>query len=555
MEYVFYAHLLMKKIVLIYLLSLTCIVLSAEGSYKYWVQFSDKNDTSFQLNKPEKYLSTKSLNRRYKQDIAIDSTDLPIKQQYIDSILAKGVSLHSKSKWFNGITISVSDTLIINQIKTLPFVKKTEKTFVPNLMRSAKLDTQKFKFKSVNITNDGYGNAFEQINIHNGIWLHQAGFKGEGIEIAVLDAGFLSVNTNPVFAVLRNNNQILGTHDFVNPQADFYATNYHGEQVLSIMAAYDYDKYIGTAPDASYWLLRTEDADSEFPVEMDNMISAMEFADSVGVDIITASLGYYNFDDSTMNLRYNKLNGKTYRASIAMTLCARKGILPICSAGNQGNLSWHYINVPGDADSILTVGAVTSSLTHSNFSSYGPTVDGRIKPTVCALGSNTAIINEQGKTSTNNGTSLSTPIIAGLTACLWQAMPSLTNMELMELIKKHSSKNENPDNEIGYGIPDFYAAYTDAVGSGVVKSVLNSVDLVKVYPNPVIDTMFISLDASILGRNPELFIFSMNGKKLMKQKLYDINTTLFLSEFKTGSYNLTIKLGNLTIFRQNFIKQ
>lgn len=545
--------LMMKKIVTLLLLWLSCLLLSAQSSYKYWVQFTDKNDTTYKLSKPHEFLTSKAILRRSKQKLAIDSTDLPIKKAYIDSVLAKGVNLHTSSKWFNGITISVTDTTLMSTIRQLPFVRKTEKTFVPNLNRSAKLDSKKLNTRSVAVSNNGYGNAFAQINMHNGEWLHQAGFKGEGMQIAVLDAGFLNINTNPAMATARNNGQILGTHDFVNPQSDIYSENFHGAQVLSIMAANDYDKYIGTAPDASYLLVRTEDAGSEFPVEMDNMIAGMEYADSMGVDIITASLGYFNFDDSTMNLDYNKLNGNTYRVSRGLTLCARKGMLVVSSAGNQGNLPWHYIIAPTDADSILTVGSVTSALKHSAFSSWGPTADGRTKPSVCALGSNTAVVTELGAISTGNGTSLATPIIAGLAACLWQALPSLSNMEIIELIKKHGSKFGSPDNELGYGIPDFYAAYVDAVGT--TKSLLNSVDLVQAYPNPVHDSMTVDIDPSIMGRNPELIIYNMNGKKVLKHKLYDTSTLFSLSDLTQGNYSLVIKLGNLTIFRQNFIKQ
>lgn len=543
----------MKKIAILIFVWHFGLLLSGQSSYKYWIQFSNKNDTSFTLSNPSKYLSSKALNRRTKQQIAIDSTDLPVKQTYIDSVLSYGVKLHTSSKWFNGITVIVPDTQIMASIRALSFVKKTEKTFVPNLTRSAKLDSKRLSSRKATITNSGYGNAFAQINMHNGEWLHQAGFKGEGMQIAVLDAGFLNVNSNPTFAFARNSGLILGSRDFVNPQSDIYSENYHGAQVLSVMAGNEYDRYIGTAPEASYWLIRTEDANTEFPVEMDNMLAAMEYADSLGADIITASLGYFNFDDSTMNLAYSKLNGKTYRASIGLTLCARKGILVVSSAGNQGNLPWHYIVAPTDADSILTVGSITSTLEQSPFSSWGPTADGRIKPTVAALGTNTAVVNEIGELSTNSGTSLATPIIAGLAACLWQALPSLSNMEIIELIKKHAASFSSPNNQLGYGVPDFYGAYVDAVGT--VKSLLNSVDLVQVYPNPIKDSMIVDIDPSILGRNPELFIFSLNGKKILKKKISDTHNELYVGELNAGNYSLVIKLGNTTIYRQQFIKE
>ncbi|MBN2829302.1 MAG: S8 family peptidase [Candidatus Cloacimonetes bacterium] len=527
--------------------------MSADSNYKYWVQFTDKFGTQYTLDNPSQFLSEKSIQRREKQGLAIDSTDLPVNKTYIDSVLSYGASLHTTSKWFNGITVAVSDTTVISFIQRLSFVSNVEKTFVPNMSRSAKIDERKFTKKSVSISNRGYGNSFSQINMHNGTWLHQAGFKGHGMQIAVLDAGFLNVNTNRVFAQARNNGQILGTRDFVNSSSDIYQENYHGSQVFSILAANDYDNFIGTAPEASYWLIRTEDANSEFPVEMDNMVSGMEFADSVGVDIITSSLGYFFFDDSTMNLSYNHLDGKTYRASIAQTLCVKKGMVVVTSAGNEGAKEWHYIVVPADADSIIAVGAVTSALERSAFSSCGPAADGRIKPTVVALGTGTAVINELGDVSANSGTSMATPIISGLAACLWQALPTLSNVEIIDLIKRHSSKYDAPDNEIGYGIPDFYGAYMSAAQNNT--TLLNSVDLVTIYPDSIKDTLTINIDPSVVSRNPEFSLFSMTGKRKKKLKLVDTRSVIDLSELKDGAYMLVIKLGDITIFRHKLIKE
>lgn len=543
----------MKKFLFILMLLLQFMYVSADSNYKYWVQFSDKNESVYALDYPSEFLSERAIQRRVKQNIAIDSLDLPVNQIYIDSVLSFGVSLHTSSRWLNGITISLSDTALVPAISNLSFVKNVEKTFVPNLMRSAKIDEKTFSKRSVSVSNSGYGNAFDQINIHNGTWLHQAGFRGDGMQIAVLDAGFLNVNANPVFAELRNTGRILGTEDFVNPSSDIYQENYHGAQVFSILAANRYDEFIGTAPDASYWLIRTEDADTEFPVEMDNMVAGMEFADSIGVDIITASLGYYFFDDSTMNLSYSKMDGKTYRASIAQTIAARKGMVVVTSAGNEGAKDWHYIVAPADADSILSVGSVTSTLEKSDFSSFGPTADGRIKPGVMALGGRTAVVNELGEVSVNSGTSMAVPVISGLAACLWQALPTLTNVEIMELIKKHADRFETPDNEYGYGIPDLYGAYMSAAQNNT--TLLNSVDLVTVYPNPMKDSLNVQIDPTIISRNPELRIYAMSGRRKKKINLIDIHSKLNVSDLSAGTYTIMIKLGDITIFKQKYIKE
>lgn len=546
----------MKKLLLLsflFIISLRC--LSQQSTYyRYWVQFTDKKNSLYSIDKPQEYLSVKAILRREKQNIKIDSTDLPIKPDYIDSVLSKGAILRNRSKWLNGITIAVTDPSAIKKIKSLPFVKKIENTYNPNIPgEKIKTERKTFFRKKVINANNGYGNAFDQINMHNGWWLHKAGYKGEGMVIAVMDGGFQNANSISAFAQAWNNGQILGSKDFVNAQTDIFAENYHGEHVLSVMAAYDYDKYIGTAPEASYWLLRTENEISESPAEIDNLVAGLEFADSVGVDIITTSVGYFKFDNSLLSYKYSDMNGKTCRASLAETMAARKGIIVVNSAGNEGESAWHYIVAPGDADSIITVGSVNISKERSPFSGFGPTVDKRIKPTVCALGTNTAIINENGEVSANSGTSLAAPIIAGLTACLWEAFPNLSAQEIIELIKKHSSKYENPNNEIGYGIPDFYASYMDAVERN--KGLLTNTDIVKITPNSVQDSLNVAVDLSILGRGPELNIMDKDGRKILNQKILEVNTTLLLSNLKAGEYILMVTLGDITLFRQKIFKQ
>lgn len=542
----------MKKLFFILFFFATAIAIFP-ANYKYWVQFTNKDSSAFSINDPSQFLSSKAVARRIKHEVAIDSTDLPVNQFYIDSVLAKGVSLMSRSKWLNGITISVPDTTVISQITNLPFVHSVELTFIPNYVRKAKTDLNNYPSRRVPQVNDGYGNAFAQINMHNGNWLHQAGYKGEGIVIAVLDAGFLNVNSIPAFTQAFNNGQILGTKDYVDPTVDIYTTHYHGGQVLSVMAAYDYNNYIGTAPDASYWLIRTEDSNTEFPVEADNLVAAMEFADSVGVDIITASLGYFNFDNPIMSYTYANMNGKTCRASVAEKMAIRKGLIVLNSAGNEGANPWHYITAPADADSILTVGSVTSTLARSSFSSWGPTSDGRIKPTVCALGSNTAVINSAGNPATNSGTSLACPIIAGLTACLWQALPNLSNKEIMELIKKNGNIHESPNNEIGYGIPDFYAAYTQ--GARIYKNFMFSKDEVKMYPNPTGDGLHLDIKPSIFTRRLSFVLISINGKKVLSERIREASTEFSLTRIKPGIYTVLIKSEDDVLYREKLIKK
>lgn len=542
-----------KHVGFILFLFATAIAVFPASNYKYWVQFTNKEGTAYSINDPSDYLSAKAITRRIKHQISIDSTDLPLVQRYIDSVLTTGVSIISRSKWLNGITISVPDTTAISQIANFPFVKKIEMTFIPNYLKKAKTDLNNFPARRVPLANDGYGNAFAQINMHNGNWLHQAGYKGEGIVIAVLDAGFLNVNSIPAFSQAFNNEQILGTKDFVEPGSDIYTTHYHGGQVLSVMLAYDYNNYIGTAPDASYWLIRTEDSNTEFPVEADNLVAAIEYADSAGVDIITASLGYFNYDNPLMSYTYANMDGKTCRASVAEKMAIAKGLIVLNSAGNEGANPWHYITAPADADGILAVGSVTSALTRSSFSSWGPTTDGRIKPTVCALGSSTAIINSAGSPATNNGTSLACPIIAGLTACLWQALPNLTNKEIIELIKKHGTQHDNPNNEIGYGIPDFYAAYTE--GARIYKNLQFNKDEIKMYPNPTGDALHLEIKPSIFTRKLSFVMISMSGKKVLTERIREASTEISLAHIKPGIYTVLIKSVDNVLYREKLIKK
>jgi hypothetical protein len=525
----------------------------SSGVYKYWVEFTDKDSSFYSLSNPYEYLSSKAIARRTKQNIAIDSSDLPVNEIYIDSVIAKGATIVSQSKWLNGITIAVSDTSIINSIADLPFVKSIDLTYIPNYQKKAKTETNNFPSKRVASTNEGYGNAYTQISIHNGDWLHQAGFRGDSMTIAVIDAGFLNVNSIGAFSQAFTNGQILGTKDFVDPTANVYSGHYHGGQVFSVLAANQYNTFIGTAPNASYFLLRTEDPTSEFPVEPDNLVAAIEYADSAGVDIVSASLGYFSFDNPTMSYTYANMNGKTCRASIAETMAARKGMIVVNSAGNEGSNTWHYITAPADADSILAVGSVTTALEKSGFSSWGPTIDGRIKPTVCAMGSGTAVINSAGEPATNNGTSLACPIISGLTACLWQALPNLTNMQIIELIKKHSSNHDNPDNSKGYGIPDFYAAYAEGVG--LTKSQLLTKDDVNIYPNPSKDGITVDIKTYAYSKKLNLILISMDGKKVFSERIHNAISQFSLSSVKPGVYTVFIKSEDKILYRDKLIKK
>ena len=452
----------MKKLVLLVFALNICLGTFAqftpEDTLKYRISLKDKAATDYSLQKPEMYLSKKSIERRKRQGLEIDSTDLPVCKKYVDAIRKKGVHVLVTGKWDNFVTVSCNDSMLIAEIAGLPFVRSTERVWRGVAKRASERDSLINKPLR---TDSLYGPAITQIKMSHADRLHEAGFKGQGMTIAVIDAGFHNVDK---IEAMKNIN-ILGTRDFVNPEADIYAESSHGMSVLSCMAMTQPNVMIGTAPEASYWLLRSEDEYSENLVEQDYWAAAIEFADSVGVDLVNTSLGYYSFDDPTKNYRYRDLNGHYALMSREAAKAADKGIVVVCSAGNSGSGSWKKITPPGDAENVITVGAVNKYGVLAPFSSVGNTADGRVKPDVVAVGLGSDVMGTDGNLRHANGTSFSSPIMCGMVACLWQACPELTAKEIIELVRRSGDRAVFPDNIYGYGIPDLWKAYQSTVNT------------------------------------------------------------------------------------------
>ena len=452
----------MKKLVLLVFALNICLGTFAqftpEDTLKYRISLKDKAATDYSLQKPEMYLSKKSIERRKRQGLEIDSTDLPVCKKYVDAIRKKGVHVLVTGKWDNFVTVSCNDSMLIAEIAGLPFVRSTERVWRGVAKRASERDSLINKPLR---TDSLYGPAITQIKMSHADRLHEAGFKGQGMTIAVIDAGFHNVDK---IEAMKNIN-ILGTRDFVNPEADIYAESSHGMSVLSCMAMNQPNVMIGTAPEASYWLLRSEDEYSENLVEQDYWAAAIEFADSVGVDLVNTSLGYYSFDDPTKNYRYRDLNGHYALMSREAAKAADKGIVVVCSAGNSGSGSWNKITPPGDAENVITVGAVNKYGVLAPFSSVGNTADGRVKPDVVAVGLGSDVMGTDGNLRHANGTSFSSPIMCGMVACLWQACPELTAKEIIELVRRSGDRAVFPDNIYGYGIPDLWKAYQSTVNT------------------------------------------------------------------------------------------
>ena len=447
------------------LISFLAIALLATGAsaqqdtLKYRISLKDKAATEYSLKKPEKYLSAKAIERRRKQNLPIDSTDLPVCRKYIDEIRKQGVKIVVTGKWDNFVTVSCNDTTLIDRIAALPFVLSTEKVWIsPGAGKPSMATERDSVLNQPTIHPDSiYGRAITQIQMSNGDKLHEAGFKGQGMTIAVIDAGFHNVDKITAMQNIR----ILGTKDFVNQQADIFAESSHGMSVLSCIGMNRPDIMTGTAPEASFWLLRSEDEYSEHLVEQDYWSAAVEFADSVGVDVINTSLGYYSFDDKSKNYKYRDLDGRHALMSRQASHIADKGMILVCSAGNSGAGSWKKITPPGDADNVLTVGAIDKRAVLATFSSVGNTADHRVKPDVVAVGVGSDVIRTVGHHGRANGTSFSSPIMCGMVTCLWQACPTLTAKEVIELVRRSGDRAGFPDNIYGYGVPDMWKAYND----------------------------------------------------------------------------------------------
>jgi len=450
----------MRKLISFLAIALLATGASAEqDTLKYRISLKDKAATEYSLKKPEKYLSAKAIERRRKQNLPIDSTDLPVCRKYIDEIRKQGVKIVVTGKWDNFVTVSCNDTTLIDRIAALPFVLSTEKVWIsPGAGKPSMATERDSVLNQPTMHPDSiYGRAITQIQMSNGDKLHEAGFKGQGMTIAVIDAGFHNVDKITAMQNIR----ILGTKDFVNQQADIFAESSHGMSVLSCIGMNRPDIMTGTAPEASFWLLRSEDEYSEHLVEQDYWSAAVEFADSVGVDVINTSLGYYSFDDKSKNYKYRDLDGRHALMSRQASHIADKGMILVCSAGNSGAGSWKKITPPGDADNVLTVGAIDKRAVLATFSSVGNTADHRVKPDVVAVGVGSDVIRTDGNQRRANGTSFSSPIMCGMVTCLWQACPTLTAKEVIELVRRSGDRAGFPDNIYGYGVPDMWKAYND----------------------------------------------------------------------------------------------
>ena len=519
----------MKRILLFLFLISSFAGFSQEDA---WVYFKDKPYSQTYFDKPLTMLTQRALDRRTNQDIALDLKDVPIYQPYIDQVIASnGITVKAKSKWMNCIHVRGLQA-DINALKLLSFVDRID--FADHSLNTTKKTSAKPKFNPISkiletLATFNYGSSSNQIEMLNGTLLHQQNYTGSGKIIAVLDAGFPNVDIAQPFQRLRDNNQILGGYDYVNKNVNFYTGSSHGTLVLSTMGGFTDGQLVGTAPDAKYYLFITEDTASENPVEESNWVEAAEEADRLGVDIITSSLGYFGYDNPAYSHTYADMTGNSTFISKGANIAFSKGIICVASAGNEGQTTEPHIGVPAEALNVLAIGAVKADKTYAAFSSIGPSFDSRVKPDVMAQGQASVLSDAAGNIGTANGTSFSCPIMAGMIACLWQALPAKTCQEIKQLITQSADRFTAPTTQYGYGIPDFSLA----LANGLAASAFSKNDFV-VYPNPTSDSISIALPKGF--DTGTVIIYTVLGQKVGEEKITKQSPVISMKLLNKGTY-------------------
>jgi subtilisin family serine protease len=443
--------------------------------------------------------------------------DIPVCEVYVDSVLSfESIKWKNQSRWFNTLIVTCDDTNDIAIVRNWSFVENIAQTKVALEKKSNKFDNLVIQEKESILVNPHfpYGITYNQNHLHKIDYLHDLGFKGQGIEIGIIDSGFENSDELDALSITFQDERILSIKDFVDHDGDVYADHYHGCAVLSVIAGEIEGEFHGTAPKAGFHLLRTEDVNGEYVLEEDFWVCAAEYADSIGVDIINSSLGYTTFDDSTTTHTILDLDGNSTVAAIGADIAASKGILVCVSAGNSGDNSWGHISTPADADSILTIGAVESLGIRGSFSSYGYSADGDVKPNVMSVGHNCYLIAPwDGSIIRANGTSFSSPMLAGMAATLWQALPNLNNMDIIRIIQESSTQYNSPDSLMGYGIPDMYHAYQKETGLNYQLS--TNLKVHNVYPNPLSNAETITIMiSSHVDQKVEISLFDDIGRSV-----------------------------------------
>lgn len=523
----------LKFLICFFLLGVCLPVFCQEDA---WVYFTDKENVTFHINNPTTILTQQALNRKALHNIAIDERDVPVNENYISQIKTEeGIQVLAKSKWFNAIHVR-GEFSLIETLENFPFVSEiVYANRSLNTLSRGLVNNDKFEIENTQ-TEFIYGTTDNQVTMIAANQLHLQNFTGEGMLIAVMDSGFPNVNTMAAFQRLRDNGNLLDGYDFVDRTNDIYAfaANDHGTKVLSDMAGFVQDEFVGTAPDASYYLFRTEDVFSENPVEESYWVEAAERADSLGVHILNTSLGYTTYDNSNYSYTPSDMNGSTAFISKGATIAAQKGMLVVNSAGNSGHVAWQTVGAPADAPEVFSIGAVDANGDYAFFSSQGSEAQTTQKPDVVARGLSTFVIGAENNIINNSGTSFSSPVLAGGLACLWQALPDLTAEQLKDLVRQSASQANNPDDFLGFGIPNLADAL--ALGLSIVDA---EGPTISVFPNPVKNSLNVNTNQSNI--NVEIKIYNQLGKLLLQTQFNQNSNRIDMTSWSAGLYILAIQ--------------
>lgn len=506
---------------------------------RYMVFFKDKTGTTYQVSEPLQYLSQRAVNRRIQQGISVTQADLPVNANYIQSVRNAGANTFFSTRWMNGVLVQC-DQSIIPAIQALPNVDRVE--FVAPYERLLTSGRKRSEQKTKEIkTASSTQFQLQMIGLDE---MHSAGYRGDNVIVAVFDGGFPGVDTAEPFRHIFDESRmnLAVSTDFIRNSGDVFQYDDHGTQVFSIIAGFQEGFFTGGSYEAEYQLYVTEDPASEFRIEEYNWLFAAERADSAGVDVVNSSLGYYDFNDSDMNYAQSDMDGKTTVSSKAAQMLADRGVIVVCSAGNEGNIAWKIITAPADAKDVLAVGNVNSAGLRAGSSSIGPAADGRIKPDVAALGVNTSIIKPSGGLGSASGTSLASPLVASLAAGIRQRYPQLTNLQVINAIRKSASQAANPDNLLGFGIPNF-----TAVVNYVEQS--HQENVFEVYPNPVTkDSITISPYDPSLVRSCKIEVLTSQGQTVYEASVNfswaNRTHTSYVTGLPSGFYFMRISWGD-----------
>ncbi|MFN8415782.1 MAG: S8 family peptidase [Cytophagaceae bacterium] len=512
-------------IVVFFVLHLLCVQAQTDTVVVF---FKDKLLSSFSVSQPEQYLSPRAIQKRSQNQIEIDTIDLPVNSTYLEDLQLSGANILYSLKWFNAAVITYPLTNH-NTIFTKAYIDH-----IDVLMSSTLGGT----LSSSNTLTD-YANSKNVLDYMDVPYMHQSGYRGNGVLIGIIDSGFEGVDTLSIYKNLRTQNRIVYSYDVADQESDVYNDHLHGTYILSVLAADSSGYYVGVAPDASFVLLRSEISNRELRIEEYNWVKALEIADSCGVDVVNTSLGYNQFDIPHQSYTTNEMDGSTSICAQGSYLAYKKGMILVVSAGNEGNKSWQKITTPGDSPYVITVGSVDYSGTKSDFSSVGPTATGTIKPDVVAIGNTFPCIGPDGNIKITGGTSLSAPMITGLIAGLLQQYPNVSPTVMMELLRRSGSNFQDPNNQIGYGVPTFIRASR-------TFALHNNGQSIYVYPNPA--EVGVTPKLTLPSSKYNVRIYNTSGALMLDNEIESIwgiaDLPNEMNQWITGMYLIVIHNGS-----------